>query len=96
MNATMNRMYSPGTSPLFGLAAVAATVMTFGTAVLLPSQVAPVRAPVVAAAAQPAAAPLMAETRIVTLPPIEVVGTRPAKLAHGNRRNMPVVFKNKG
>jgi hypothetical protein len=50
----------------------------------------------VAAAAQPAAVPVATVTEIVTLPAVEVVATRPAKLAHGNRRNVPVVFKNKG
>ena len=52
--ATMNRNFNSGTSPLIGIAAVAAAAVTLSIAVWLPTQLAPtqarMQAPVVAAA----------------------------------------------
>jgi hypothetical protein len=90
-NATIHRQYQPGRSPLLGLAAVVATAVTFGVAVLLPAQSAG-EAPI--AVAQPAAA--QATLQAVTLPPIEVVGTRATKSAANNRWALPVLFGKNG
>src|SRR5450432_917258 len=102
-NATMKREYNPGRSPLFGVAAVLATAVTLGTAVLLPTNVpthaAPAKMPVTLAVSTPRAdvqAPAQAVTQVVSLPAVEVVGTRPAKVVASNRRTVPVTFKQKG
>ena len=100
-DATTHPEFNPGRSPLFAVAAVFATALTIGVAVLLPGQSA-TTAPGVAgiAAAQPAydairpvAAPVV-EVQVVTLPPVEVVGTRPTKSA-ANRWSVPAVYKHK-
>ena len=49
-NATIKREFNPGRSPLLGIAAVIATALTMGAAVLLPAQHAP---PAPFAAVQP-------------------------------------------
>ena len=90
-NATIHRQYQPGRSPLLGLAAVVATAATLGVAVLLPAQSAPY-API--AVAQPAAA--QATIQVVTLPPVEVVGTRASKAARSERWALPVLFRKNG
>jgi hypothetical protein len=90
-NATIHRQYQPGRSPLLGLAAVVATAATLGAAVLLPAQHVP---PAPLAAVQPAAA--QAPTQVVTLPPVEVVGTRATKAAANNRWALPVLFRKNG
>ena len=90
-NATIHRQYQPGRSPLLGLAAVVATAATLGVAVLLPAQSAPY-APITVA--QPAAAE--ATIQVVTLPPVEVVGTRETKSARTDRWAHPVLFRKNG
>jgi hypothetical protein len=90
-NATTHRQYRPERPPLLGLATIVATAATLGAAVLLPAQYAPY-API--AAAQPVAA--QAPTQIVTLPPVEVIGTRTTKAARIDRWNVPAVFKKDG
>jgi hypothetical protein len=90
-NATTHRQYNPGRPPLLGLAAIVATAATLGAAVLLPAQYEPY-API--AAAQPVAAP--APTQVVTLPPVEVVGTRATNAARNDRWNVPAVFRKNG
>ena len=90
-NATIHRQYQPGRSPLLGLAAAVATAATLGVAVLLPAQSAPY-API--AVAQPAAA--QATIQVVTLPPVEVVGTRETKSARTDRWAHPVLFRKNG
>ena len=90
-NATMHRQYNPGRPPLLGLAAIVATAVTLGVAVLLPAQHV-TYAPI--AAAQPVAAP--APTQIVTLPPVEVIGTRATKAARNDRWNVPAMFRKNG
>jgi hypothetical protein len=95
-NATTHRQYHPERPPLLGLAAIVATAATLGFAVLLPAQHAPY-APL--AAAQPAAAQLAvapAPTQIVTLPPVEVIGTRATKAARNDRWNVPAIFRKNG
>ena len=98
-DATMNRNFNPGRSPLLGIAAVAAAAVTMGIAVLLPTQLATtqarVQAPTVAAA--PETLPVVAieaTEQIVRLPAVEVTATRPAKAA-SNRYNVPAVYKQK-
>ncbi len=97
--------FNPGRSPLFAVAAVFATALTIGVAVLLPGQpVTTARGVAGIAAAPPAidaiqpvavqAVEVQAPTQLVTLPPVEVVGTRPAKSA-ANRWNVPAVYKQK-
>lgn len=93
-NATMNRSFNPRRSPLFGVAAVVATAVTMGIAVLLPAHPAPTEVPVAAAAATQAV-DVLAPAQLVTLPAVEVVGTRQTKSA-ANRWNVPAVFKQKG
>ena len=90
-NATIKREFNPGRSPLLGIAAVIATALTMGAAVLLPAQHAP---PAPFAAVQPDEQ--LAPTQVVNLPAVDVVGTRPTKSADNNRGNVPVVFKEKG
>ena len=90
-NATKKREFNPGRSPLLVIAAVVATALTMGAAVLLPAQYAP-SAPF--AAGQPTAQ--AASTEVVKLPAVDVVGTRPTKSADNYRGNVPVVFKEKG
>jgi hypothetical protein len=90
-NVTMHRQYNPGRPPLLGLAAIVATAATLGAAVLLPAQHAPY-APVVVA--QPVAA--QAPTQVVTLPSVEVIGTRSTKAARSDRWNVPAVFRKNG
>jgi hypothetical protein len=93
-HATMQRSFKPGRSPLFGVAAVFATAATIAVAVLLPLHATPAKTPVAAVAAtQPAAA--LGPVGIVTLPTVEVVGTRQIKSA-ANRWNVPVVYRQKG
>jgi ABC-type transport system involved in cytochrome c biogenesis permease subunit len=89
-NATIHRQYQPGRSPLLGLAAVVATAATLGVAVLLPAQSAPY-APITVA--QPAAESTI---QVVTLPPVEVVGTRTTKSARNERWALPVLFRKNG
>jgi hypothetical protein len=90
-NATIHRQYQPGHSPLLGLAAIAATAATLGIAVLLPAQSSPYDSILVA---QPAAA--QATIQVVTLPPVEVVGTRTTKAARNDRWALPVLFRKNG
>jgi hypothetical protein len=90
-NATMNRNFDRARSPLFGVAAVVATAVTMGVAVLLPANLTPTE-PMVSAAA----AAQSADMRIVTLPAIEVVGVREAKTAAHDRWVVPAVFRHKG
>jgi len=93
-DATMNRKYSPGGSPLLGIAAVAATAVTIGVAVLLPATfTSPAPVPAAIVEAQPMDA--QSAVRVVTLPTVEVVGTRPAKTANNHPWNMPAVLKQK-
>jgi len=93
-NATMHRSFNPGRSPLFGIAAVAATAATIGIAVLLPAHSISTQAPVAAVfATQTANA--QAPAQLVTLPAIEVVGTRQTNSA-ANRWTAPAVPKQKG
>jgi len=89
MNATMKSNYNRSRSPLFGVAAVVATAVTMGIAVLLPANITPTE-PMVAAAP----ATQSADMRIVTA--IEVVGVREAKAATHDRWVVPAVFKHKG
>jgi hypothetical protein len=89
-NATMNRNFDRSRSPLFGVAAVVATAVTLGIAVLLPANLTPAE-PLFAAA--PVAQP--ADTQLVTLPAIEVVGVRSEKTAAQRAWVMPAVFKHK-
>ena len=103
--ATTHPEFNPGRSPLFVLAAAFATAVTIGVAVLLPGQpVTTARGVPGIAAAQPAidairpvAAQVVeaqAPTQLVTLPPVEVVGTRSTKSA-ANRWSVPAVYKQK-
>jgi len=89
-DATMHRQFKPGRSPLLGLAAILATAATLGAGVLLPAQHVP---PAPLAAVQPAAA--QAPTQVVTLPAVEVVGTRTTKSA-ANRWALPALFRKNG
>jgi hypothetical protein len=93
-NTTMNRKYSPGGSPLLGIAAVAATALTIGVAVLLPAKF-DASGPVPAATAQAQRMDAQSPVRVVTLPAVEVVATRPAKTASIHPWNLPVVLKQK-
>jgi len=105
-NATTHPEFNPGRSPLWVVAAVFATAVTIGVAVVLPGQsVSPLRdvaaiaaAQSVIVATQPAistqAAEARAPTQLVTLPAVEVVGMRPTKSA-ANRWNVPAVYKQK-
>ena len=90
-NATIHRQFNPKRSPLLGLAAIVATAATLGLAVLLPAQSAP-EAPT--AAVLPVAAE--ASTQVVTLPAVEVVGTRATKSARNDKWNVPAVFRKNG
>jgi len=93
-NATIHRSFNPGRSPLFGVAAAFATAATIAVAVLLPLHATPAKAPVAAVAAtHPVAA--TGPVGIVTLPTVEVVGTRQIKSA-ANRWNVPVSYRQKG
>ncbi len=93
-NATMNRDYYPERSPLFVFYAVIATALTMATAVLLPAQLTSI-APRVAAAATTQRADLQASARFVTLPAVEVLGTRETNSAANGSFAVPVVFKEK-
>jgi len=90
-NATMHRSFNPVRSPLFGIAAVAATAATLGIAVLLPAQFVPAAK---VAASRPAAA--QSTIQVVVLPAVEVVGTRTTQSAQNNRWTLPAVFKKNG
>ena len=104
-NAATHPEFNPGRSPLLAVAAVFATALTIGVAVLLPGQpvttargVADIAAaPTAIDAIQPVATRVVeaqAPVQLVTLPPVEVVGTRPTKAA-ANRWSVPAVFKQK-
>jgi len=90
-NTTTHRQYHPERPPLLGFAAIVATAATLGVAVLLPAQHAPYA---LVATAQPVAA--QAPTQIVTLPPVEVIGTRSTTAARNERWNLPATFKKNG
>ena len=90
-DAAIHRQFNPRRSPLLGVAAILATAATLGVAVLLPAQFAP-NAPI--AAAQPVA--VQAPTQVVTLPAVEVVGTRATKSAANNRWTLPAMFRKNG
>lgn len=100
--ATTHPEFNPGRSPLFAVAAVFATALTIGVAVLLPGQPAIPEGVTAIAAAQPAIDAIQpvaarvdevqAMTQLVTLPPVEIVGIRPTKSA-ANRWNVPAAFK---
>jgi hypothetical protein len=91
-NATIHRQFNPARSPLLGLAAIVATAATLGLAVLLPAQSQSVtNAPI--AAVLPAAE---ASTQVVTLPAVEVVGTRATKSARNDRWYVPTMFRKNG
>ena len=100
--ATIHPEFNPGRSPLLALAAVFATALTIGVAVLLLGQpVIPegVRAFPAAQPAIDAIRPVAAQveevqamTQLVTLPPVEIVGIRPTKAA-ANRWSVPAVYK---
>ena len=93
-HATMHQSLNPGRLPLFGVAALFATAATIGIAVLLPLHAASPKTPVAAVAAtHPVAAP--GPVGIVTLPAVEVVGTRQTKTA-AIRWNVPVAYRQKG
>ena len=95
-NATMKRSYRTRRSPLLGLAAVVATAMTMGVAVLMPMHHVPGPSGVVANSAVPArTADAMAPAQVVTLPAIEITASRPTKSAANSRWNVPAVFKQK-
>jgi len=95
-NATMNRRYRTSRSPLLGMAAVAATAMTMGVAVLMPMHHVPAQSGVVANRAVPAqTADAKAPVQVVTLPAVEITASRPTKSAANSRWNVPAVFKQK-
>ena len=88
-NATMNREFDPGRSPLLGIVAIAAAVLTLWSMVLLPAQRTP-------SDVRMAATPRVnAETamQIVRLPAVEVVGTRTTNTAASSRWTLPAVFR---
>jgi hypothetical protein len=97
-NATMHREFNPARSPFLGVAAVFATALTIGVAILLPTISAPREVQVIRVAAapivQPTATPAVAQ--VVILPAVDVVGTRPIRAAANNRYNVPAVLKQKG
>jgi hypothetical protein len=88
-NATMHRNFNPGRSPLLGVAAVVATAVTLGIAVLLPATHTPVEPSVTTAA------DVQARNQIVTLPAVEVTATRATKSAAGNQWIVPAALKQK-
>ncbi|MEO8344761.1 MAG: hypothetical protein ABI607_03615 [Betaproteobacteria bacterium] len=98
-NATLNSQtspgmpirgrFNPGHSPLLGIVAIAAAALTMGATILLPAQQAPSKA-LVAATAQKRDAQV--STQVVSLPAIEVVGTRATKSAD-SRWTLPAIFK---
>jgi hypothetical protein len=90
-DATIHRQFNPGRSPLLGLAAVVATMATLGAAVLLPASYAP---EATIASTRPAGA--QAPTQVVTLPAVEVVGTRASQSARNEWWNVPAVFRKNG
>jgi hypothetical protein len=90
-DATMHRQFNPGRSPLLGFAAILATAATLGATILLPAEYVP-EGP--AAGTQTAAA--QATIQVVTLPPVEVVGTRTTKAARNDRWAFPVLFRKNG
>ena len=94
MDITMNRNYNPGRSPLLGIAAVVATAVTLGLAVLLPANLAPHES-TLAATTQPQRADAQLSVRVVMLPAIEVVATRPAKTAR-IQPVLPAAYKREG
>jgi hypothetical protein len=95
-HATIHRSFNPERSPWLGAAAVVATAATIGIAVLLPAHSVRKEFPVAAAAVtQPADVLTPAPAQLVTLPAVEVVGTRQTKSA-ANRWTVPAVFKQKG
>ena len=95
-NATMKRSYRPSRSPLLGVAAVVATAMTMGVAVLMPMHHVPAQSGVVANTAVTAqTADATAPAQVVTLPAVEITASRPTKSAANNRWSVPAVFKQK-
>jgi hypothetical protein len=95
-NATMKRSYRTSRSPLWGIAAVVATAMTMGIAVLMPMRHVPAQSGVVVSAAVPAQSEgANAPAQVVTLPPIEITASRPTKSAANSWWNVPAVFKQK-
>jgi hypothetical protein len=105
-NAATHPEFNPDRSPLFAVAAVFATALTIGVAVLLPGQAATnapgvagiAAAPPLIDAIQPVASRAVeaqAPVQLVTLPPVEVVGTRPTTKAAANRWSVPAVYKQK-
>ncbi len=101
--ATTHPEFNPGRSPLFAVAAVFATALTIGVAVLLPGNPRSRRAWPPSPRHNPRSmrsSPSRPRswrfklTQLVTLPPVEVVGTRPTKSA-ANRWSVPAVYKQK-
>ena len=90
-DATMHRQFNPERSPLLGLAALLATAATLGATVLLPAEYVPEG---LASGTQTAAVQPMIQ--VVTLPPVEVVGTRETKSAANGRWTLPVLFRKNG
>ena len=88
-NATMHRNFNPGRSPLLGVAAVVATAVTLGIAVLLPANLTPAEAPVATGAY------MQAPNQLVTLPAVEVTATRATKSAASNAWIVPATLKQK-
>ena len=88
-NATMNREFNPGRSPLLGLVAVAAAALTMGAMVLLPAQHTRSEVTVAAAPRVEVSAPV----QVVTLPTVEVVGVQTTKTAAKKRWALPTAFK---
>ncbi len=95
-NATMNREFNPSRSPLFGIAAVVATAVTMGIAVLLPMHAKPSEPPKVAnAAADVQRVDAQAPAQVVTLPVVEVTATRPTRSAANLGGNVTAVYRQK-
>ena len=88
-NATMHRNFNPGRSPLLGVAAVVATAVTLGIAVLLPANSTP------AAHSVTMGADVQARSQFVTLPAVEVTATRATQSAAGNKWIVPATLKQK-
>jgi hypothetical protein len=85
----MHRNFNPGRSPLLGVAAVVATAVTLGIAVLLPASHTPVEPSFTTAA------DVQARNQIVTLPAVEVTATRAIKSAAGSQWIVPAALKQK-
>jgi len=90
-DAAIHRQYHPERSPMLGLAALVATAATLGLAVLLPAHYARNAA---IAPAQPGY--VQAPMQIVTLPAVEVVGTRQTQAAQNSPGTPPVAVKKNG